>query len=49
MVDWLPLVSEHPDYLAADGIHLATAAAATARQSLYWQAVNTCTTATSHG
>jgi len=41
-VDWLAVVTRHPDYLAADGIHLATNAAATARQSLYWQAVATC-------
>jgi len=46
-VDWLPIVTEHPDYLAADGIHLATDAAATARQSLYWQAVATCRSLTS--
>ena len=42
----LPIVTEHPDYLAADGIHLATDAAATARQSLYWHAVATCHTLT---
>jgi len=41
-VDWQPIVDRHPDYLAADGIHLATAAAAHARQALYWDAVARC-------
>jgi hypothetical protein len=46
-VDWRPVVAEHPEYLAADGIHLASKAAATARQSLYWQAVGACRSITS--
>ncbi|HEV7762363.1 MAG TPA: hypothetical protein VGO78_25315 [Acidimicrobiales bacterium] len=41
-LDWLPVTGRHPGYLAPDGIHLATTAAATARQSLYWQAVGRC-------
>jgi hypothetical protein len=41
-LDWLPVVARHPGYLAPDGIHLATTAAATARQALYWQAVRRC-------
>jgi hypothetical protein len=42
VVDWLPVVTRHPDYVAADGIHLASKAAARARQSVYWQAVDSC-------
>jgi hypothetical protein len=41
-VDWLPIVTAHPDYLAKDGIHLASTAAAHARQDLYWHAAARC-------
>jgi sugar phosphate isomerase/epimerase len=41
-VDWLPIVRRHPDYLAGDGIHLGSDAAAAARQQLYWQGLDHC-------
>jgi hypothetical protein len=39
-VDWLRVVIAHPEYLAPDGIHLASRTAAEARQTLYWQAID---------
>ena len=41
-LDWLRVVTAHPDYLAADGIHLANTRAAEARQALYWEGVRRC-------
>lgn len=40
-VDWLRVTIAHPEYLAADGIHLSNRAAAEARQALCWNAVST--------
>jgi hypothetical protein len=41
-VDWLPIVRRHPGYLAGDGIHLGSDAAAAARQQLYWDGLDQC-------
>lgn len=42
VVDWLPVLQAHPEYLRPDGIHLSGLAAWHARSALYWQGVAGC-------
>jgi len=48
VVDWMPIVQAHPDYLMDDGVHLrqvddvVDARAADARAQLYWSGMAAC-------
>ena len=40
--DWKPIIEAHPEYMAADGVHIATYEAAVARDALYREGVARC-------
>lgn len=44
VVDWKPIIEAHPEYMAPDGVHIATYDAAVARDALYREGLNNCDT-----
>lgn len=42
VVDWRPIIEAHPEYMHADGVHIANHEAAVARDAMYRDGVSRC-------